>query len=366
LVYGRTALDLFDYFGCRGEMRGPVVSIPINKTKILISEDKEPDYVFTRNILKKIPGNFEISWAANFREAMQGLRTNEFDVCLLDYRLGGNTAIDVLRNLQVSQVHTAFIVFTGMADCGIDNDVLCHGASDYLSKDNLCAESLERSIRYALHRKKYEERAAEHMREKELLLKEIEHRVKNNLQIVSGLLSWQGRETKSKTAKFVFKEAQNRIATMALIHEKLYQTTDMLDAIDFQDYSRDLLQLLIEAYSLQKNDIKAEVEMSHKSLDLAKAVPCGLIISELISNALEHAFETKKRNKRVLVRLRKYDRRLHLCVSDNGKGMQRGRVRAGSFGLKLIELLTKQLGGKIRFVNKNGSSVHIRFPEVTN
>jgi two-component sensor histidine kinase len=344
-------------------MRGASMPIPINKTKILISEDREPDYVFTRNILHKIPGNFEISWAANFSDAMRGLATNEFDVCLLDYRLGGHTAMDVLRNLRLSPVRTAFIVFTGMSDCGIDNDVLRHGASDYLSKDDLNAELLERSIRYAIHRKKYEERAAEHMREKELLLKEIEHRVKNNLQIVSGLLNWQGREIKNKEAKTVFKEAQNRIATMSLIHEKLYQTTDALDAIDFQEYTRDLLQLLIEAYSLEKKNVKIEVEMTHRFLDISKAVPCGLIISELASNALQHAFGAKTKNKTVRVGLRRYGRSMHLCVRDNGKGMKSGAARKGSFGLKLIVLLVKQLAGKIRFMNEHGSAVHIRFPE---
>lgn len=336
--------------------------IRIHKTKILISEDKEPDYVFTRNILQKIPGNFEISWAANFSDAMRGLQTNEFDVCLLDYRLGVNTATDVLKNLRVSPVRTAFIVFTGMSDCGIDNDVLRHGASDYLSKDDLNAELLERSIRYALHRKKYEQQAADHLREKELLLKEIEHRVKNNLQIVSGLLNWQGRETKNKDAKIVFQEAQNRIATMALIHEKLYQTTDTLAAIDFQEYARDLLRLLIEAYSLEKTAIAAEVEMDHKFLDLSQAVPCGLIISELISNALQHAFTRDKKNKTVKVGLRKYANTLHLYVRDNGKGMKRHSRRKGSFGLKLIALLVKQLAGSIRFISEQGSSVHIRFP----
>lgn len=331
-------------------------------TKILISEDKEPDYVFTRNILQKIPGNFEISWAANFNDAMQGLQTNQFDVCLLDYRLGGNTALDVLRHVRLSPLRTAFIVFTGMSDCGIDNDVLRQGASDYISKDDLNAELLERSIRYALHRKSFEEQSAKHMREKELLLKEIEHRVKNNLQIISGLLSWQGRETKSPGAKVVFQEAQNRITTMALIHEKLYQTTDALDAIDFQEYVRDLLELMIEAYSLKKNDVAVEIETEHRHLDLSQAVPCGLIISELVSNSLQHAFDQRKKDKKVRVGLRRFGSWLHLFVSDNGKGMQR-RDRKGSFGLKLIDLLVKQLNGRIRFAGGNGSAVHIRFPE---
>ncbi len=338
--------------------------IPTKRTIILISEDKEPDYVFTCNILQKIPGEFVISWAPDFDQAMQALRTNRFDVCLLDYRLGGSTAKDILRAIRTTPVRTAFIVFTGMSDCGIDNDVLSLGASDYLSKDDLNAELLERAIRYALHRKKFEEKAAEHMREKELLLKEIEHRVKNNLQIISGLLNWQCRETKSQVAKRVFQDAQNRITTMSLIHEKLYQTASALDAIDFQEYARDLLGLLVDAYSLEKKNVEVQVTMRHRHLDISTVVPCGLIISELAANSLRHAFDKRANNKKVMVGLRRYGSRLHLYVCDNGKGMKQPPARKGSFGLKLIDLLVKQLAGKIRFVNRNGSTVHIRFPEV--
>lgn len=332
-----------------------------NKVKLLISEDKEPDYIYTRNMLQKIHHNIEISWAQNYSEALRKLHTNEYDVCLLDYRLEGNTALDVLKQVRISPVKTVFIVFTGMADCGIDNDVLSHGASDYLSKDNLSAELLERSIRYALHRKKFEEQVAEHMREKELLLKEIEHRVKNNLQIISGLLSWQSRETSSRAAKTVFQDAQNRITTMALIHEKLYQTSDTLDAIDFQEYARDLLGLLVDAYAIKNQRVHFEVSMPQRHLDLSKAVPCGLIISELASNSLQHAFHTKKGEKKITVCLRRYRKQMHLSVSDNGRGMA-GNKRKGSFGLKLIELLVKQLGGNIRYITSSGSAVHIRFP----
>jgi len=362
LVDGRSLLFFIDYFGCRDGGCGSSMLMPTVKTKILISEDQEPDYIFTRNILQKIPGDFEISWAADFNEAMRNLRSNEYDVCLLDYRLGINTALDVLQSVRVSPLRTAFIVFTGMSDCGLDNDVLRHGASDYLSKDDLSAELLERSIRYALHRKEFEEQAAKHMREKELLLKEIEHRVKNNLQIVSGLLSWQGRETKSPGAKLVFQEAQNRITTMALIHEKLYQTAGTFDAIDFREYVRDLLQLLVSAYALKKPDVRIAVDMPHRYLNISQAVPCGLIISELASNSLRHAFDEEKTDKKVKVGLRRYGSRLHLFVGDNGRGIV-GRSRKGSFGLKLIDLLVKQLNGRIRFINKHGSTVHIRFPE---
>ena len=336
--------------------------MPINKTKILISEDQEPDYVFTCNVIQKIPGDFDIAWAPDYEQAMRRLRTNHFDVCLLDYRLGGSTATDILRQIRKAPVRTAFIVFTGMSDCGIDNDVLSLGASDYLSKDELNAELLERAIRYALHRKKFEEKAAEHMREKELLLKEIEHRVKNNLQIVSGLLNWQCRETKSAVARSVFKDAQNRITAMSLIHEKLYQTTDALDAIDFQEYTRDLLRLLIDAYSLQGNDVRVRVLMQQRYLNISAVVPCSLIISELAANSLRHAFDNKSRNKKVIVGLRRYGGKMHLYVSDNGKGMKHQSGRKGSFGLKLIDLLVRQLDGKIRFVNRQGSAVHIRFP----
>ena len=328
---------------------------------ILISEDRECDYIFTDGLLKKISAEFEVSWAQSFEKTLTMLHTNTFDICLLDYRLGIYTGFDVLGRVRQISLKTAFIIFTGISGSDIDNQAIQLGASDYLAKDDLNPELLERSIRYAIHRKKYEEKIARYVNEREILLKELEHRVKNNLQIVSGMLGLQNRATKNAEAKRIILKAQMRIRTMALIHEKLYQLSEAIGEIDFRDYTHDLMALLLDSHAQAATDVQVEIEMPHNRLDISKAVPLSLIISELVANAIAHAFHKGGPGKKISLRMRRYGEYLHFNFKDNGKGYRRSSKQETSFGLHLIDLLAKQLCGSLRFTGKKGLGVHIRF-----
>lgn len=343
----------------------PVKTVtPMNLAmKILISEDKEADFIFTQYILTQISAAFEIVWAKSYHETIAAIESNTFDVCILDYRLGTHTALDVLYFTRNIDIKTAFIVFTALNDQGIDNTSMQQGASDYLYKDKLNGEVLERSIRYAVHRKTFEVQQAKYLVERELLLKEIEHRVKNNLEIISGLLSWEGNESKTPETKAVFRNAQGRIHTMMLIHEKLYQSPSSLDQIDFEEYINDLIKLLLESHGYDYRDVTIEIDMPHAFLELSQAVPCSLILNELISNSLTHAFPKRQLNKSFRLKLRKYGTKLHLFMKDNGEATIADLRNSNGFGLHLVKLLAEQIGAKVRYSCHKGFGMHFRFPD---
>jgi two-component sensor histidine kinase len=137
--------------------------------------------------------------------------------------------------------------------------------------------------------KRATEQIAASLKEKEVLLKEIHHRVKNNLQIISSLLSLQSGYVEDKNTIEILKQCENRIASMALIHEHLYQSQD-LARIDFADYVKTLTANLFSSYGIHSGDISLLVDVDNISLSIDAAIPCGLIINELVSNSLQHAF----------------------------------------------------------------------------
>ncbi len=213
------------------------------------------------------------------------------------------------------------------------------------------------------------------LHEKEVLLKEIHHRVKNNMQVISSLLSLQAGYIQNPEALRLFKESENRIRSMALVHEKLYQTED-LTKIDFAEYIPSLTNHLMSSYANANTAIALRLNIEHITLGLDAAIPCGLIINELVSNALKHAFGKQERGD-ITIDFHRKDRRrdddgsLVLRVQDNGVGLpEKFDFRQGaSLGLKLVVSLTKQLKGKITHHNpaSRGAEFRIEFkPAETN
>jgi two-component system, chemotaxis family, CheB/CheR fusion protein len=200
------------------------------------------------------------------------------------------------------------------------------------------------------------------LREKEVLLKEIHHRVKNNLQIISSLLRLQFDTQKSKSANDVFKESQNRIRSMALIHEKLYHSQD-LSKIDFSEYVRNLASNLFLSYGVDPARIELEVKVEDVSWDVGTAIPCGLIINELISNALKYAFP-ENRPGNIRIELRREQDRFRLSVADDGVGLPKDVDfrRTESLGFQLVGMLTEQLNGTVDVHADGKTEICILFP----
>jgi two-component sensor histidine kinase len=213
-------------------------------------------------------------------------------------------------------------------------------------------------------RQRAEEEIKLSLREKEVLLKEIHHRVKNNLQIITSLLNLQSAQIKDPDAFGMFRESQARVRSMALIHEKLYQSKD-LARIDFDSYVRDLLVYLFRSYAVNPDQIRPEIQEHSMFLGIDTAIPCGLIISELVTNALKYAFPDGKRGSLRLGVGPEDDGHLTLEVSDTGAGFKPGFNwrESDSLGLQLVSTLTAQLHGLVNVhSDASGTSFKITFP----
>jgi PAS domain S-box-containing protein len=208
------------------------------------------------------------------------------------------------------------------------------------------ARLYKRSQREIAQRMQVEEELKASLREKEALLQEIHHRVKNNLQVICSLLNLQSRSIEDQDTLQMFKESQDRVRSMALIHEKLYRSEDMA-RVDFGDYLRNLTSHLVRSYRDGSNRVRLTISADGIPLTIEKAVPCGLITNELISNALKHAFPDGRAGEIHVDFRAEGDQRLTLSVADNGVGLPADMDfnAAETLGLQLIRVLTSQLGG---------------------
>jgi len=204
----------------------------------------------------------------------------------------------------------------------------------------------------------------ERNQQNELLLKEIHHRVKNNLEIVSSLLALQARQLDDKVAKFAMQESQSRVQSMGIIHQKLYQG-DNLSSIEMKDYFVNLGDGILDSFG--KNDqVKILCTMNELELDVDAAVPIGLIVNELLTNAMKYAFKNSE-NPKIQIQLERLaDNSLMLEVRDNGIGKSNNQLAKGTgFGSQLIGLLTQQLEGVMNYATENGSHFSFHFKLVS-
>ena len=213
-------------------------------------------------------------------------------------------------------------------------------------------------------RKAAEARIKASLKEKEVLLREIHHRVKNNLAVISALLNLQS-QFGTDDVKDMFESVQDRIRAMAIAHEKLYQTEN-LAALNVDEYTKTLLEQLFGYYSDLAARVTLRTEIERISLGIDTAIPFGMITTELVSNCLKHAYP-EGRNGEVAVSVRAVGKQEYeLIVSDNGVGIPEDADRKStkSFGLELVGALVDQLNGRIEICKANGTDVRIRFMEV--
>jgi len=205
------------------------------------------------------------------------------------------------------------------------------------------------------------ERIESALKEKEILLKEIHHRVKNNLQIISSLLNLQSGYIKDKDSIAIFKESQNRIRSMAIIHEKLYQSKDM-SQIDFSEYVSELVSNLFSSYSLNSALIILHQNINNILLEIDLAINLGLIINEIVSNAFKHAFPSGSKGN-LYISLKKNEQKYELIIEDDGIGFSSeiDFRTTESLGLQLIITLVEQIGGEIFLFREKGTKFVIKF-----
>lgn len=202
------------------------------------------------------------------------------------------------------------------------------------------------------------------LQEKEVLLKEIHHRVKNNLQVISSLLYLQSKNINDGETLDMFQDSRNRVRSMALVHERLYQSQD-LARVDFAEYVQSFAIYLFQSYAVNSNVIKLEINVDDVFLGVDTAIPCGLILNELVSNSLKHAFP-EGREGEIRVRLHSDDEgQSTLIVSDNGVGFPKDLDFRGteSLGLQLVNTLVAQLEGTIELDRSGGTAFKITFTQ---
>ena len=201
-------------------------------------------------------------------------------------------------------------------------------------------------------------------KENELLLKEIHHRVKNNLQTISSLLSLQSESISDKSAFDAIQESKNRVTSMALLHQKLYQGKN-LAAIEMRDYFETIGKAIIDSFGEKAENVSLEIDMSEIELDVDTAVPIGLITNELITNSIKHAFPNKRKGQIIITLTQEKNGLLKLNITDDGQATTNESVapKEKGFGTLLIQLLTTQLGGKLEKSTQAGTSTIIQFPQ---
>ncbi|WP_286242037.1 sensor histidine kinase [Methanobacterium ferruginis] len=212
-------------------------------------------------------------------------------------------------------------------------------------------------------RKLAEDRIMKSLKEKELLLREVHHRVKNNLQIISTLLSLQSSQIEEEQVIDLYRQSQNRILSIALIHENLYQSEDLTN-INFANYVKNLVDDLFHSYGVNSENIHIKLNIKDIIMGIETAIPCGLIINELISNTLKHAFPEGKGEIDVELSEKNAGKYL-LKVKDSGKAFPKGFDidKTDTLGMKLISSLVSQLDGEM-VLDKDNKEFKIEFEEL--
>ena len=233
----------------------------------------------------------------------------------------------------------------------------------FIRKRNLQLEEWNSKLNDQIaERKKAENKIAASLKEKEILLKEIHHRVKNNLQVISSLLYLQSKDINDTRASALFKESQSRVRSIALVHEWLYQSENLAQ-IDFFKYIKNIVNHLIRSYSINQANIKLNLKVKNIKLDIDTAISCGLIITELVTNSLKYAFPDDRKGE-VIIRFQSFkDMECELIVGDTGIGFPSdfNLKERKSLGLRLVNELVAQLNGTIDIEVQRGTSFKIKF-----
>jgi two-component sensor histidine kinase len=332
--------------------------------KVLLIEDNPGDVRLIREMLKDFKDiTVEIDCVDRLDTGLKRLSKGSFDAVLLDLGLPDSQGLDTFIKVHSENPDVAIVVMTGLEDEELAVKTVQKGAQDYLVKGQVDSKLLSRALRYAVERKRAEKQIKASLREKEVLLQEVHHRVKNNMQIISSLLRLQSRKIKGKRALQAFESSYNRVKSMVLIHERLYQSRDFA-RVDFAEYVHGLTNHLFSLFHIGPETVKLDINIKDISLDLNTAIPCGLIVNELVSNSLKHAFPDDRKGKVKIVMKSLNTNEIELTASDNGIGIPEDLDfrETESLGLHLVSILAEdQLRGKIKLDKTKGTRFEIKF-----
>jgi two-component sensor histidine kinase len=333
--------------------------------RVLCLEDSAYDAEIIRESLGDAGFSLSFQWTSTRKEFEDLLKTQSYDIILSDFRLPGFDAFAALALSSEHNPQTPFICVSGSIGEETAIELLKHGALDYILKDRLSRLPFAVTRALSEAREKEARRVAEEqirasLREKEIMLKEIHHRVKNNMQVISSMLNLELQRNADPAVHALFVESINRIRTMALVHERLYRS-GTFTAVEFKGFLTQVAADLHRFYNVQ--GVESRVEAEDLSLGIDLAIPCGMLVNELLSNALKHAFVGRSSGL-VTVRLRRLiDGLLELMVEDSGVGIPEGDALrdVSSVGMTLVNALVTQIDGKMTIERNNGTKFTITF-----
>jgi two-component sensor histidine kinase/predicted hydrocarbon binding protein len=237
-----------------------------------------------------------------------------------------------------------------------------HKIASYLPPIDNKLEKTEYDVPSFFERKHTEEKLKSSLEEKEVLLKEVHHRVKNNLQVISSLLNLQSHFISDEKTQHIFRETKNRIKTLALVHERLFNSKD-IEYVNLGEYIKSIIDLLSFSYDKEYIEIKCDFDESIVAkFDMERAIPCGLLVNEIISNSYKYAFPNITRGK-IECNIKQSGDKIHLSLCDNGVGLPEDLVigETNSLGMELIQSLASQLEGELIISREDGVKYEVLF-----
>jgi len=345
------------------------------KACILVVDDEESQRKTLSLILKK--KGYQLESAGTGAEALEKARGNTINIALLDIKLPDMDGVDLIGPLRLINPGIAIIMVTGFAS--VENAIrsMKAGASGYLLKP-VNVEELLITVRDLLERqdlvreKHQAEKTIRHtLEEKEVLLKEIHHRVKNNLASIIALINLQAASLKDPAMVSILRDLETRILSMALVHESLCRTKD-LTRIDFASYTEDLTRHLLQVYG-KSGSIQCNINMGAITLPIDIATPCGLVMNEIVSNSLKYAFpdtfsckDQRREPCTIALNMQHEGCDYLLQIVDNGIGIpeRKDGTNSHELGFFLIKLIIeRQLHGSLEINTSGGTAYSIRFTE---
>lgn len=339
--------------------------------KIVIVDDSAADRGLCRRLLKEVYGlRLEFIECGNAATGLDTCRAARPDCVLVNYRLPDMTGIQFLANLIAEEPSAAVVMYTGLARGEVAAVALKAGGHDFLLKEYITSETLHLAVEKAIQRLNLtrmlnaeRDRLAASLAEKVVLLKEVHHRVTNNLQVIASLLWMQTVATGDDRTANALRKSQHRVESMAMIHRQLYESEDFRE-VDLAEHVRTLMANLFESYGVDSARIACQVTVDHLPLPVDQAIPVGLILNEFVSNSLKHAFPDG-RSGMVRVQCRRASGVVTLEVNDDGIGIPEGAdLRTPkSLGLEIVNILAHQLRGTFSCAHGSlGTTFRVLFP----
>ncbi len=337
--------------------------------RALVVEDNEADAYWVTKLIRAgsslltALGTFEAESASRMETALERLKQDPFDVVLLDLGLPDSQGLDTLRALRAAHQAASVVVLTGSTEAELGVRALSLGAQDFLPKDELSAPMILRTLRYAIERHRAERQVKATIQEKEVLLRELNHRAKNNLQVIAALLSLEARRAADPSFKQLVARARERIEALSLAHEQLQSSGSSLMRIDFSGYLKTLAKAIHSSHGGSARGITLDIDAGEHYLPLDRAVTAGLIVNALLTNAFKHAFSPNEIGT-VSLRVRGLEDSLLLEVADTGVGMPDGLTASPSrgLGLELVATLSEQLDASVESRAGSGTRIAITIP----